>query len=203
MAIVVRVAHAHHQKERAARVAGAGDPPLAAADAQSLAVFFDAGGDIGGVAGGNLGLGHGEGGTDLAAQQWLEPGLLLGRIAVMDQHFHVAGVRRIAVADFGRQPGMPHQFGQRGVVEGGQAGAEARVGQEQIPQAECARLGLQGLDHRRDRPALLGLGQMRLVFGFGRLYHLCDELAKQAMQRTGAVGKRQQVGQTHGRQAYG
>ncbi len=56
-----------------------------------------AGGDVRGVAAGDLGLGHREGGTDLAVQQRLEPrpALLLGAEQV--QQLHVAGVRRRAV----------------------------------------------------------------------------------------------------------
>ena len=45
----------------------------------------------------HVGLGHAEAGADLAAQQRLQPALLLCVSAVADQHLHVAGVGRRAV----------------------------------------------------------------------------------------------------------
>ena len=93
----VGVAATHEDRDAAARVAGAGDPPLAAVDDVLVAVARDAGADVGGIRRGDVGLGHREAGANLAGEQRLEPlPLLLGR-AVADQHFHVAGVGRGAV----------------------------------------------------------------------------------------------------------
>ena len=55
--------------------------------------------------------------------------------AVADQHFHVAGVGRRAVEDFGREAGdAAHDFAERRVLEVGQPGAVLALRQEQIPQ---------------------------------------------------------------------
>ena len=89
---IVGVALAHDDQNAAARVERAGGPPLAAVDDIGVAVAFDPGLDVGGVRGGNLDLGHGEGGADLAGQQRAKPlpPLRLGSVA--DQHLHVAGI---------------------------------------------------------------------------------------------------------------
>src|SRR3546814_1377095 len=72
--------------------------------------------------------------------------------AVLPQHFHVAGIGRIAIEDFRRQEALAHLLGQWRVFDMGEAGAMLRVRQEQIPQAGIARLRLQHLDLRRHLP---------------------------------------------------
>ena len=59
--------------------------------------------------------------------------LLLGR-AEEGQHLHVAGVRRRAVDRLGGDQAVPGDLGQRRVLEVGEAGAEALVGQEEVPE---------------------------------------------------------------------
>ena len=49
--------------------------------------------DIGGIAGGNVGLGHQERGPDLTLEQGFQPLLLLCVIAVLGEHFHVTSIR--------------------------------------------------------------------------------------------------------------
>ena len=73
---------AHEDGDFAARIAGAGGPPLAAVDDVLVAVADDAGLDVGGVGGGHVRLGHGEAGADFAFEQRLQPALLLFRRAV-------------------------------------------------------------------------------------------------------------------------
>jgi hypothetical protein len=120
---------AHHQDvDGAARVTGAAGPPLAAVDEVLVALALDARGDVGGVAGGDLGLGHRETAADLAGQQGLEPAfLLLGR-AVARQHLHIAGVGGAAVEDLAGPQHMAHALGQRRVLGVAEAGAKIRVG---------------------------------------------------------------------------
>ena len=82
-------------------------------------------------------------------QQRLEPPLLLLLGAEQGQHLHVAGVGRLAVDRLrGEVRAAPGELGDGGVLEVGQPGP-SRVGQEEVPQAALAGLGLQLLHHRR------------------------------------------------------
>jgi hypothetical protein len=56
-----RIGLAHHDEDPAALVGRAGDPPFAAVDDVVVAVPLDAGGDIGRVRAGHVGLRHGKG----------------------------------------------------------------------------------------------------------------------------------------------
>jgi hypothetical protein len=151
----VRVGLAHHDPDAAAPVAGARGPPLGSVDDVLVAVAGDRGLDVGGVGRGDVGLGHAEGRADLAVEQGLEPLLLVRVGAVAGEHLHVAGVGRRAVARLGREQGRAaHDLAQVGIFEVGQAGAELALGQEQVPQAAPARLGLQFLHQRRRVPAV-------------------------------------------------
>ena len=76
-----RVGRAHDDQQRAVGVHRAGRPPLAAGDDVLVAVADDAGGDLGGVRRGHVGLGHAERRPDLGVEQRLEPLLLLLRRA--------------------------------------------------------------------------------------------------------------------------
>ena len=67
----VRVGPAHQDRDRAARVHGAGGPPFAAVDDVVVAVAADRALDVGRVGGGDGGLGHREAGADLAGEQRL------------------------------------------------------------------------------------------------------------------------------------
>ena len=73
----IRVGLAHGDVDGATRIAGARCPPLAAVDHVVIAIAFDARGDVGGIAGGDIGLGHGEGRADLALKQGFEPARLV------------------------------------------------------------------------------------------------------------------------------
>ena len=72
-------------------------PPLAAVDHVLVAVPLDPGRDVGGVRGGDVGLGHAERRPDLAVEQRPEPASCCCSGAELGQQFHVAGVRRGAV----------------------------------------------------------------------------------------------------------
>ncbi|MNO66351.1 hypothetical protein D3C76_571370 [compost metagenome] len=159
----VRIGLAHHDGDRAARVADPARPPLAAIDHVVVAVADDAGLDVGGVRGGHLRLGHQERRADLAVHQRRQPALLLLGAAVAQQHLHVAAVRRRAVEQLGRPGHLARFLGDQRVFEIAQPGAFevvfvhlAAVGRrhEQVPQAGLARLALEFLDHWYGLPAV-------------------------------------------------
>jgi hypothetical protein len=91
--------------------------------------------------------------------------LVRGR-AVALQHLHVAGVGRGAVEGLRSQPRPAHLLGEVGIFDGGEAVALVGVGEEEVPQAALARLGLEvlqdlglalGVDEAVARLADLGL----------------------------------------------
>jgi hypothetical protein len=101
--------------------------------------------------------------------RWAKKRLLPG-VAVTRQHFHVAGVRGAAIEDRRSPVDPPHELRQRRVLEVGEARAPrlVLVGQEQVPEPGCARLGLESLDHGRDHPAPGRILHEFLVFGLDR-----------------------------------
>lgn len=102
-----RVGLAHGDKDLAAWVAGARDPPLVAVDDVFIALALDAGADIGGVGRCHFRLCHGEGRANLAFQQGLEPAALELCAAITGNGFHIAGIRRIAVEHLGAHGTRP------------------------------------------------------------------------------------------------
>jgi hypothetical protein len=163
------VADAQDDRELAARVAGAGAPPLAAADHVLVAVAADAGGEIRRVAGGDVGFGHPEARSDLAVEERDEPALLLLGCAEVDEEFHVPGVRRRAVERLrGNMRAAAGDLRQGRVLEVAQARTPALVGEKQVPQPALAGPRLELLDDRRERmgialPALLGVHRLGRV----------------------------------------
>ena len=159
---------AHEDEECAARIHGAAGPPLAAVDDVLVAVPFDPGGDVGGVAAGDVGFGHGEGGPDLPGEQGVEPLPLLRLGAEQVQQFHVAGVGGLAIDRLGRDVQAPAgQFGDRRVLQLGQPRFRR---QEQVPQTLGPRLFLQLLDDRRDDVAVGAVGP-----AVGQVLGLCGK----------------------------
>ncbi len=182
---------AHEDHDLAARVVGAGGPPLAAVDHVVIAIALDAGFDVGGVAGGHGGFGHGEGRADLAGQQGLEPLLLLLGRAVAHEGFHVAGVGRGAVEGLGADGRAAHDFGQRRVFEVAQAGAHVRLGQEQVPQAFGLGLGFQVFHDLGLLPGVAGGAEgvhLRGEQGLGRVNVLGHEGCDARLQRLNLGG---------------
>jgi hypothetical protein len=72
---------------------------------------------IGGIAGGHIGLGHGKGRAHVPLQQGLQPLCPLFWRGKAVQQLHIAGVGRAAVEHLGGPGQAPHDFGQRGVVQ--------------------------------------------------------------------------------------
>ncbi len=150
----IRVGQAHEDHHLAARVAGARSPPLAAVDHPLVTLAHGAGLHVGGIRRSHARLGHAEGRADLAAQQGLEPLLLLRLAAIAHQHFHVAGIGRRAVEGLRAEPRTAHDFRQRRVFGVGQAGTQLGFRQEQVPQPFGPGLGLQFLDDGGGLPAI-------------------------------------------------
>ena len=114
-----------------------------------VAVALDAARDVRRVAARHPRLGHREARADLAVEQGLEELLLLERRAELGEDLHVPGVGCGAVRRFAEQRVGAHQLAERCVLDVGEAGAEPRVGQEEVPEAALLRLGLELLHHRR------------------------------------------------------
>ena len=105
-----------------------------AVDDPLVAVELRARDQLGRVRAARVGLGHREAGADLAVEQRLQPALLLLLGAVLGEDLHVAGVGGGAVEDGRRDAAATHQLAEHPVLPVGQAGAEALVGEEQVPE---------------------------------------------------------------------
>ncbi len=182
----LRVGAAHHDQDRAARVVGAGGPPLAAVDDVIATVADDRRFDIACVTGGHRRFGHREGAADLTGQQRIEPPILLLVGAEHVQHFHIAGVRSCAVHRLRGDLGAPAaEFRQRRVFQIGQPG---HTGQEQIPQSGFPGRLLQFLDNRWDGEVTgAGHGAV-LVIGFLGRQHVIDHEVGEAAMMIGRLG---------------
>ena len=207
VAIGIRVGDRHIDANLAVGMAGTGGPPLAAVEDDLVAVDLGARLHIRRIGARHTGLGHQEGRADLAVEQRLEPAVLLGRRAVLQQHLHVARVGRIGVEDQRRDERAAHLLGYRRIVEirqpGAAIGAEALGirplvpgGQEKVPQTRTARLGLRLLDPRIDAPRILTTEpagrDVRDEFGLQRLDVGVDEFANPGRQ-IGGAGRQAEV----------
>src|SRR5215203_3631740 len=134
---------AHEDGDLAPRVPGTRDPPLPAVHHVLVPVPLYARPDIGRVRGGHIGLGHREAGPYLAVEQRPQPLLFLLRGAVAYENFHVAGVGGVAVENLGSHGAAAHDLAQGCVLQVREAGAEIRVGQEEVPQPPSLRLLLE------------------------------------------------------------
>ncbi|VXB60568.1 hypothetical protein PSEUDO8BK_30768 [Pseudomonas sp. 8BK] len=166
MARAIRVGQAHENHDLAAWIAGTGCPPLAAVDHPLIALAYGAGLHIGGIGGRHAWLGHGEGGTNGAVQQRLEPLLFLRFVGVAHQYFHIAGVRRGTVEWLSTDQRAAHDFRQRRIFGVGQACAQLGLRQKQVPQAFGFGLGFQLFHDRSGLPAV-ALIDLLLEHGFG------------------------------------
>ncbi len=191
---VVGVRPTHHDHDLAAGVHDAAGPPLRAVDDVGVAVPPDLRLDVGGVRRRYGRLGHCERRADLAAQQRVEPLLLLVLAAVALDGLHVAGVGRGAVEDLRREADPAHHLAQGGVLEIREAGSAVAVGQEQIPEPRLPGLRLQLLHQGRRLPAIgerFVLGVVGLLVGIDVLVH---ELAQAGEGELGLLV----VGELHG-----
>jgi len=99
----IRAGDAHDEQETALRMVGARGEPFVAVNDVAVAVAADAGCDVAGVGGGDVRLGHGEGGVELGAEQRVQPAAPLLRRAEAKQHLHVGNIGRVAVEDLGTE----------------------------------------------------------------------------------------------------
>ena len=165
----------HENRDRAARIAGARDPPLVAIDDVLVALALNPRVDVRRIRRGDVGLRHGEARSDRPVQQRLQPLLALGLRAVAHEHFHVAGVRRGTVEDFCAQNrDAAHDFAQGGVFDVGEPGAVLALRQKQIPQRGGARLRFQLLDDCSGLPAIAS-GNLVVKFLFVRVHMVVHE----------------------------
>ncbi len=168
VAVGVGIGQAHENEEVEIGVAGTGGPPFLAVD-DHFVTFHNGGAfHIGGIRGGHIRLGHSKGGAGFAVQEWCQPAFFLLLRAVLDQHFHIAGIRRVAVEHLGGDEGVAHGFRQWRILHVGQAHAVFLIGQKQVPQPLTFRLGFQGLHDRWHGPFLTVLLQVGVVFRLSR-----------------------------------
>ncbi len=127
------IGHAHHDQDPAARVAGAGGPPLAAVEHVVVAVAHDRQAML-------VASEEATSGSVIAKPSGSRRPAAASAIAAfcsaeaeVVQHFHVAGIGRRAIEDFRGDQRAAHAFGQARVLEVAQPGAR-RLGQEQVPQ---------------------------------------------------------------------
>ena len=179
---------AHHDGHLAARVGRTADPPLASVEHVLIALTADGQLDVAGIAGGHVGLGHGEAGTDLSRQQRHQPLVLLLGGAEQRQDLHVAGVGCGGVERLGGERAATADLGQRGVVHVGHRLGRpfGHMGEEQVPQSALPGGGLEllhdmGMEVRVARGLHLG-GEDRL----GRHHLLGHERLEAFDQVSGA-----------------
>ncbi len=163
VAVSIGVGLAHHDEHPAPFRSRTGDPPFPAVEDVPVPVSADGQPDVGGVRGGDVGLRHGECGTDLALEQRHQPLLTLPVRAEEGEHLHVAGVRSRAVHRLGREVAPSRQLGQVGVVEVGDriGGPGGGMGHEQVPEPALACRSLELLD---DRGVVVGITRSPHLF---------------------------------------
>ncbi len=105
----------------------------------------------------------------------VEPALaLLGR-AEVQEHLHVARVRRVAVEDLARDQRAAHALGERRVLDVRKARTVRGVWQEEVPQTLRLGLRLELLDQRRNHPGVLQRELLAVVGLLAGGYALGDE----------------------------
>ena len=172
----VRVGLAHHDEDLAVRVHRAGRPPLAAVDDVLVAVALDPGGDVGGVGGGDVRLGHAERRPDLAVQQRFEPAAPSAPSVP-----NLASTSMLPVSGAAQLSASGARCGLRPVISA--SGAYCRLvsprragecGRNRFHRPARAGLRLQLLDDRRRGPAR-SLGDLLLEHVLGRVDVLVHE----------------------------
>ena len=91
----------------------------------------------------------------------------MGLTTISLKHFHVAGIRRGAIEDFGAEiVGTAHYRAEWRVFKIGQSGAQFALGKKQVPQPFGTRLGLDLLNDWRRIPAIR---KCRVLFAINAL----------------------------------
>ena len=188
----VRVGLQHDDEDLAPRVAGARGVVLLTVDDPLVAVKHGATGDLLGIGGCDVRLGHDVRRADLTVEKRLEPLLLLLGGANPLEHLHVARVGRRAVHALGGDRVLAELGRDVGVVEVAEALAGLGVGKEEVPQTGLFGLGLDGFEQLELAVAIaptLGSAftQPEELLGV-RLDLFGDELLHRLEQRLGLVG---------------
>jgi hypothetical protein len=109
---------------------------------------------------------------NLPGQQWPQPLLFLLSRTIPDQHFHVARIRRGAIARLGGNWRPPHDLAKRRILQVGQPRAVFAFRQEQVPQPGSAGLRLEVLHDGRNLPAIgFKLFEIRCFAGIDVFVH--------------------------------
>ncbi len=136
----IRIGYHHADHNLAAHIPGTGDIKFLTADDPFITIEYGTRRDISRIGRSHAGLGHGKGRAYFSRQQRLQPLLLLCFRAITLQYFHVARIRCAAIERFRREPAAPHDLSQVGVFEIRNASTALTFWQEEIPQAQSARL---------------------------------------------------------------
>ena len=139
----IGVGASHHDVQPAARIACTGNPPFVTVQNVVVAIAPRLERQLGCIGRRHIGFRHHIGRADIAVQKRHQPTVFHPLFAVAFQHFHIAGVRRVAVEHLGRDGDLAHLLGQIGVFHGAQAIATVTVCQPEIPKPAFLGLGLQ------------------------------------------------------------
>src|SRR5215211_1586394 len=129
----VRVRLAHEDGDLAPRVSCPRDPPLLAVHDVLVPVLLYTRHDVSRVRGSHIRLGHREAGPYLTVEQRPQPPLFLLLCAVAYEHLHVARVWGVTVEGLGGYRAAAHDLAQGCVLQVGEACAEVRVRQKEVP----------------------------------------------------------------------
>jgi hypothetical protein len=167
---------AHDDQQPAVGMQGVGGPPLLAVEDVRIALAGNAHLDVGGIGARHLGLGHRKRRADLARQQRLQPALLLRLAPEEHQQLHVPRIRGAAVHRLRSQAHAAAQdLGQRRILGIGQPRTPVRVRREQIPQPTTPGLGLELVEDRGVKLAIVRRAHLLGVDGLGGVDHLLHE----------------------------
>ena len=160
-------------------------PPFAAIDNIGVAVSNGGGAHPDGVGSGKIGLCHGETASDFAGEKGFEILLLLLIVGVLDEDFHVAGVRRLAVERV-MADGALSEFGaEQAVLDEVEAKAAVLFRDLRKPQAKLfdlapffLQLGLDGVETLLQKPRF-----ERIQLGFYKLARAVQQILKRLWYR--------------------
>lgn len=145
---VVGVRLSHDQVQFTPWVSRTRAPPFRSVQHVLVPVAADLEVDVLGIGARSHPLRHHEGTADFAVQQRHQPLLLLRIVAVFRENLHVACVGGGAVHGLAGDEGSAQELGHEAIFEVGESDALLVVdlGEEEIPETERSRLGLQVID---------------------------------------------------------
>lgn len=149
--LVVLIRLSHDNVDLATRITGSARPPLLPIEHVFVAVASNVQLNIGRIRRSHLRLRHEESRSNLALHQRFQPLLLLGIVAILGQHLHVARVGSRAVTRLGRAARPTKPFGHDAILEIRPARRfpVVALGQEHVPETQLLGLVLELFHHRR------------------------------------------------------